>query len=202
MEPLLLFCLPVIGAGIGWFTNFLAVKMLFRPRRPVRILGLTFQGLVPKRQPELAERIGELVEKEFAVPERVAAILTDEESLAQFRELLTEKVDAFVQQRAGAFSGLLTAFVSDERMTQIKNAIVESVMQNIPEAVGAASRRLEERLDIRESVSRRIAGFDLDTLEEITRCVAQRELNHIQVLGGVLGFVIGLVQMGVVWLFL
>ncbi|MEW6358077.1 MAG: DUF445 family protein [Planctomycetota bacterium] len=202
MEWILLFCLPVIGAGIGWFTNFLAVKMLFRPRRAVRIFGLAFQGLVPRRQPELAERIGEIVEAEFAVHERIGAILSDEESMSAFRNMLTDKVDEFLQRHRGAFGGLLTAFVSDERLTQIRDSIVESVMENIPQAVDQASRHLGERLKIRESVARRIAEFDLDKLEEIARRVAHRELRHIEVLGGVLGFSIGLAQMIVVWLFL
>lgn len=199
MEKLFLFCLPVIGALIGWFTNYLAVKMLFRPRRPVRVLGVTIQGLVPKRQPELAERIGEIVEEEFGLHKQIERILNDEEAMDSFRRVLCQKVDAFIAEKKSVFGGIAMAFLSEERLGQIRDAVVESVMAGIPETMAHASRQLEDRLNIREAVTDRIGRFDLDKLEEITRRVAHRELKHIEVLGGVLGFVIGLVQMAVVW---
>lgn len=68
-----LYSLPFVAALIGWFTNFVAVKMLFRPRKAVRILGIRFQGLVPRRQKELAEKIAETVEKKIDLAPRRSA---------------------------------------------------------------------------------------------------------------------------------
>ncbi|NDC78344.1 MAG: DUF445 family protein, partial [Chitinophagia bacterium] len=53
--------IPVISAFIGWVTNWVAIKMLFHPRRPIRFLGLTVQGIFPKRQRQFAERLGRMV---------------------------------------------------------------------------------------------------------------------------------------------
>lgn len=50
-----LYLLPIIGAIIGAFTNYLAIKMLFHPRKP--ILGI--QGLLPKRRKILASKIAD-----------------------------------------------------------------------------------------------------------------------------------------------
>ena len=60
---------PVIGAVIGWFTNWLAIRMLFRPRRPVRILGWTLQGVIPRRHAQLAARIAETVQDRLLTQE-------------------------------------------------------------------------------------------------------------------------------------
>ena len=38
---------PLIGAAIGWFTNFVAIKLLFRPHEPVSIFGFSIQGDYP-----------------------------------------------------------------------------------------------------------------------------------------------------------
>ena len=54
MSPILLL-LPIIAALIGWSTNYLAVKMLFHPRLPLRIMGFSIQGVFPKRQKQLAD---------------------------------------------------------------------------------------------------------------------------------------------------
>ena len=53
----LLFALPVIGALIGWLTNWVAVKMLFHPREPLKLGIVTVQGIFPKRQQALAEKL-------------------------------------------------------------------------------------------------------------------------------------------------
>ena len=60
---------PLIGAAIGWFTNWLAIKMLFRPRKPVKILGWTLQGVIPRRHAQLASRIAETVEDRLLTQE-------------------------------------------------------------------------------------------------------------------------------------
>ena len=55
-----IFILPIIAALIGWATNFVAIKMLFHPQDPKKILGITFQGVFLKTK-AIAERLGELV---------------------------------------------------------------------------------------------------------------------------------------------
>src|SRR3989338_4570246 len=52
-----IFIPPIAGAIIGWFTNYVAIKMLFRPYRPVNLLGYKLQGLIPKRRKEIAAGI-------------------------------------------------------------------------------------------------------------------------------------------------
>ena len=53
--------IPIISALIGWFTNYLAIKSLFRPYKPVRFLGITFQGVLSKRREKLAKKIAKTV---------------------------------------------------------------------------------------------------------------------------------------------
>ena len=57
--------IPMISALIGWLTNRVAIRMLFRPKKPLRILGLKIQGLVPARQKEMAQKFGEVIERDF-----------------------------------------------------------------------------------------------------------------------------------------
>ena len=65
MSLLSIILLPLIAAFIGWFTNWIAIKMLFHPKEPKKILGITFQGIFPKRQRQFAEKLGALVSTEL-----------------------------------------------------------------------------------------------------------------------------------------
>ena len=63
-----------IGALIGGVTNFLAIKMLFRPYNPIYVLGrrLPFTpGLIPKRRDELAEQMGKTVVQHLLTAESI-----------------------------------------------------------------------------------------------------------------------------------
>lgn len=67
---------PLIGAVIGYCTNYIAVKMLFRPRNEIKVLGHTLPftpGAIPKNKPRLAKAIGEVVETTFFGEETVSA---------------------------------------------------------------------------------------------------------------------------------
>ena len=57
----MIYTLPFIAALIGWLTNYIAVKMMFRPKKAVKIGPFTFQGIFPKRHKAFAEKIGALV---------------------------------------------------------------------------------------------------------------------------------------------
>jgi uncharacterized membrane protein YheB (UPF0754 family) len=77
----LLIIIPCISAFIGWITNLVAIKMLFHPRQPVRILGLTIQGIFPKRQMQFAQKLGALVSNELLSFDEIEAKITSEENL-------------------------------------------------------------------------------------------------------------------------
>lgn len=70
----------VVGAIIGGVTNALAIKMLFRPYKPIYIYGkrLPFTpGLIPKRREELAHQLGKMVVEHLLTPEGIRRKLTE-----------------------------------------------------------------------------------------------------------------------------
>ncbi|HCX79706.1 MAG TPA: DUF445 domain-containing protein, partial [Firmicutes bacterium] len=56
---------PLLGGAIGWVTNYLAIKFLFRPRKPWRIGPLVIQGVIPRRRKDLAAAVGQVVATEL-----------------------------------------------------------------------------------------------------------------------------------------
>jgi len=73
MNKLLLYLSPpLIGAIIGYVTNAIAIKMLFRPLYPVKIwkFQLPFTpGILPRERHKLADNIGQMVERELLTEE-------------------------------------------------------------------------------------------------------------------------------------
>ena len=76
---------PVVGAAIGWVTNDIAIRMLFRPLRPVRVLGVRLPltpGIIPKERRSLAVSIGRMVSRELITEEALRGQVHDPRTLA------------------------------------------------------------------------------------------------------------------------
>ena len=71
---------PLIGAFIGYCTNYIAVKMLFHPYKEVKLFGLTLPftpGVIPKNKPRLARAIARAVSDVLLTKEDMAGLITD-----------------------------------------------------------------------------------------------------------------------------
>jgi len=192
--------LPVIAAAIGWGTNHLAVRMLFHPRKERRILGLRIQGVFPKRQQALAEKLGQLVARELFSMEDVRRHLKGEEFVAHVTGVIEAKVDEFLQNNLMEAIPMAAMFLGSDMVDKIKHSLVECLARAVPELGELFIGHLEKNMDVEAVVREKVAAFSSDKLEEILLGIMQREFRFIEGVGAVLGFVIGLAQLGILWL--
>jgi len=96
---------PILGAVIGYVTNAIAIKMLFRPLRPVRVLGLTLPftpGIIPRRRKELAESIGRMVSRELLTEESLGKRLAQPSFMEGLRKQVSLMTDLALTSRLDA----------------------------------------------------------------------------------------------------
>ncbi|MFP4213726.1 MAG: DUF445 domain-containing protein [Desulfohalobiaceae bacterium] len=185
---------PFICAFIGWLTNYLAIKMLFRPRQPVHVLGFTWQGLMPKRQKELAQKLGELVEQELVNHQDIDQALHDPEFQDRLRYLVDVYVQSFIQNKLCAIHPMLASLLQGQILQRIKGLIVHEVEKFIPQMVEHASYELRQRFRFSRIVQEKIESFSMSKLEALVYGMMKTELRFIVFLGAVLGFLIGSLQ--------
>lgn len=95
MEILKMLAAPLIGAVIGYFTNFIAVKMLFFPHHEVYFLGhrVPFTpGAIPKGKPRLAKAVGRVVGTELVTKEDIKAKLLGGDIEARITGAITQEL--------------------------------------------------------------------------------------------------------------
>ena len=192
--------LPVIAAAIGWGTNHLAVRMLFHPREERRILGLRVQGVFPKRQQVLAEKLGQLVARELFSMEDVRRHLQGDEFVAHVTKVIETKVDEFLQNNLMEAIPMAAMFLGSDMVDKIKHVLVDCLARAVPELGELFIGHLEKNMDVEAVVREKVAAFSSDKLEAMLLGIMQREFRFIEGVGAVLGFVIGLVQLGILWL--
>lgn len=187
--------LPIVSALIGWITNYIAVKMLFRPRNPWGIFKI--QGLLPKRQKELAKKIGETVEGKLLSLNDVISKLDEKDLNEKIAPLVRETIDSFVHKKLQQIP-VVGMFLQGDMLSEIKEMLVVETLQSIPKIVSAFGDSLQENVSLKTMVQEKVEQFDLSMLEEIVYDISGTELRAIELMGGVLGFFIGLVQVGIV----
>ena len=188
-----------MGALIGYGTNRLAVGMIFRPIEPRRFLGITFQGLVGRRQPELARSIGGVVGDHLLRREDLEGVL----ETIDLEPMVEQAFAAGLEPKLAEFRRmpLVGALLTDERVGDLRTQAVKGVMEQREILVEGFQEALDEGLDVHRIVEEKVASFPVARLEELIVEVAAKELRAIEVLGGVLGALIGLIQAGLLaWL--
>jgi uncharacterized membrane protein YheB (UPF0754 family) len=186
--------LPVIGAFIGWFTNYLAVKMLFHPREPRRFLGLTIQGVFPRRQAVVAEKLGAVVAEQLITSEEIAQRLASPSARERVRASVLQFLDVAIRERLPAAVPMVAMFLSPQLIETVKGAFSADLDKFIDSSLSEVTTSLTNDLDIREMVRSKVAAFSSDRLEELLVAIMKKEFRFIEVIGGVLGALIGLVQ--------
>ena len=102
--------LPLLGAMIGWWTNRLALWMLFRPYRAISILGWRWQGVIPRRREQLADALARALQEHLLTPEDQRALLEAVEIVTGLSDYeYTEVVKGALKKGQKLVSGLETS---------------------------------------------------------------------------------------------
>ncbi|AAL95414.1 DUF445 family protein [Fusobacterium nucleatum subsp. nucleatum ATCC 23726] len=192
MKQLLVMIL--ISGAIGWITNWVAIKMLFRPHREINFGLFKIQGLIPKRRAEIGTGIAKIVQNELISVKDVISNIDREEFSKRLNKLIDEVLNKNLKRKVKEKFPLLQVFFTDKVAKDIGNAIKGIIMENKEKIFEIFSNYAEENIDFEIIISDKISNFSLDKLEEIITLLAKKELKHIEVIGAVLGMIIGAVQ--------
>jgi len=192
-----LLLLPVIGAVIGWLTNYIAIKMLFKPHHPVKILGFTIQGVLPKRREVFAHNIALTIEKELLSSKDISEILEGSEWENEVEHTVEEIIDNTINAEA-VKKFPLVGLLSDTILTKVKFFMSKEIIKQVDKRKPQLLDKFHSMVNVRELVANKVDAFDIKKLEKIVFSVVERELRHIEITGAVLGFIIGIVQVVVV----
>ena len=189
-----LLVMVLISGAIGWITNWVAIKMLFRPHKEINFGLFKIQGLIPKRRAEIGSGIANIIQNELISVKDVISNIDREEFSKRLNKLIDEVLNKNLKKKVKEKFPFLQVFFTDKVAKDIGNAIKSIIMENQEKIFEIFSNYAEENIDFEVIISDRISNFSLDKLEEIITLLAKKELKHIEVIGAVLGMIIGAVQ--------
>ena len=183
-----------ISATIGWITNWVAIKMLFRPHKEINFGLFKIQGLIPKRRAEIGTGIANIIQNELISVKDVISNIDREEFSKRLNSSIDKVLEKNLKGKVKEKFPVLQMFFSDRMAKDVSNTIKDIIMENQEKIFEIFSNYAEENIDFEIIISDKISNFSLDKLEEIVTLLAKKELKHIEVIGAILGGLIGVAQ--------
>ena len=184
----------LIGALIGWITNYLAIKMLFRPYKEINIFGFKIQGLIPKRKKEIAVNIAETIDRELLSIKDVTSTLDSLDISDEIDLIVDDIVDKKIKVEILEKFPMAALFLNESMINKIKVHVKNSIDENKEHFFEVMVEKLEDKIDFKEIIKEKIEDFSLEEMERIVTDIAKKELKHIEIVGAILGALIGCVQ--------
>lgn len=189
--------IPLAGVIVGWATNWLALNMIFSPKRPVKFGPFTLHGLFIKRQDEVAVDFGLLIAREILNPQNIVNGILKGPSSDRLFALVQRNVKRTMDEYAGLTKPIITMTLGTKRYLEIKDLAVERIMERIPDAMPLIHAYTEEAMDINTMLRTKLSGLTPEEFEGMLRPAFEEDEWQLIALGAVLGFLVGWAQLAI-----
>lgn len=188
--------MPLFGLFTGWFTDWLALKMVFNPKHPTKYLGglITWQGMFLKRRNEVSAEYGRLIAKEVVTPKNIIdAILRGPLSDRLFN-MVQKHVQQTLDEQAGIAKPFVVFAVGSGKYQEMKLLVSEEIIKRLPDTLKNIEQYAEEAMDLENTLAHKMTELTLEEFEGLLRPAFQQDEWILITVGAVLGFLVGEMQ--------
>ncbi|GKY91244.1 hypothetical protein MPSEU_000097000 [Mayamaea pseudoterrestris] len=186
--------LPVAGFIVGWFTNYLALKIIFQPLEPKKVLCWTIQGIFLKRQKEVSAIFARVVITEIMHVKAIwEAILTGPLS-SNFFAMLRAHTLVFTDRLIAEIQPLAVAGLGADTFAQMKEDIAQKVIDSLPSIIDNSYGYTQEALDMENTIRTKMQELEAPEFEGVLHPAFEEDEIQLIALGGILGAIVGYLQ--------
>ncbi len=188
--------LPAGGLVVGYLTNFLALKLIFRPIHPVKVGPFTVQGLFMKRQNEVSEEYARILANDLLTAENIFEFIVESNGMDSIAELCKKQVKQMVDSTTGKTRKTLLKFaVGTGKYERIKHLAAEMLVHALPSSITAMFDYADRSLQIEQTLSAKLKSLSKIEFEDVLHPIFQEDEMILIMVGAVLGAVAGFIQM-------
>lgn len=190
--------MPIFGGLTGWFTDWLALRMVFEPKEPKRYLGLfTWQGLFIKRRKEVAGEYGRLIAQEVLTPAAIIeSILTGPLSDKLFG-MVQRHVERTIDESTGVARPLVVFAYGSARYQEMKSLVAKRLIERLPAALRHVEQYAQDAMNIQNDLSEKMKQLNAEEFEGLLRPAFKQDEWILITVGAVLGAMVGELQVQV-----
>ena len=187
--------MPLFGLFTGWFTDWLALKMVFNPKHPTRYFGIVeWHGLFLKRRQEIAVQYGQLIAKEIVTPKNIIEAILKGPLSDRLFNMVQKLVQKFIDEQAGLARPIVVFAVGSTRYQEMKKTVADRIFQRLPEALAHVESYAGEAMDLERVIGEKMKLLTPEEFEALLRPAFQQDEWILITVGAALGFLVGEMQ--------
>lgn len=187
--------IPLFGLIVGLVSDWLALQMVFLPRKPKRYLGLfPWHGLFFKYRDQFIAGYARDIAREILTPKVIMEALMSGALADRLFAMLRDEIDQAIKDELGVAAPIVTAAIGTRRYNEVRDLVVSRAREVMPQAADQLDSYVTTALDIDNTVVRAFEKLSDDDFEAMIRPVFKDDEWLVVWLGGGLGFVVGELQ--------
>lgn len=188
--------MPLFGLFTGWFTDWLALQMVFNPKYPTQYLGGLFewQGLFLKRRNEVSAEYGRLIAKEIVTPRNIIDAILKGPLSDRLFGMVQKHVQKVVDEQSGIAKPFVVFAVGSSKYQEMKRVVAQEIIQRLPETLRHIEQYAEDAMDLERTLAGKMTELSLEEFENLLHPAFQQDEWILIAVGAALGFIVGEIQ--------
>jgi uncharacterized membrane protein YheB (UPF0754 family) len=187
--------LPLAGLMVGYLTNWLALKLIFKPERERKFLWFRFQGLFIKRQKEVSREYAKIVTSNILTTPKIFEEIIRGNASDKLTDIVNNHVEHAVDEAAGVSGPVIKAAAGKKTWAAIKNIACYRFMEEMPLVIKGTFGYAEEALNLENTLREKMSNLPGPEFVGFLRPVFQEDEIKLILVGAILGGIAGLLQL-------
>jgi uncharacterized membrane protein YheB (UPF0754 family) len=187
--------LPLGGLIVGYLTNWLALKIIFEPKHPTKIMGLTIQGMFLKRQDEVSRVYSEIIEAKLMTSENILQTALRGSGSGQLVELIELHVNDAIDRYIAFMQPYFTLGIGSEAYYKMREMSSDRIFEDAGKYMPYAFEYIKKTLSIADELSLRMKKLSPEEFEGVLRPAYEADEWKLIVTGSLLGMGAGFMQL-------
>lgn len=190
--------LPVGGLLIGYLTNWLALKLIFRPLRPINLGLFKIQGLFLKRQQEVAATYAKLVATKILTTKNIFNAILNGKEKPLLNKIIQKNTEKTIDDIAGSLRTVLQLIAGVRAYKAIKTAATIAFQKVLPQMISKTFDYTDEAIDMENTLNEKMGNLSPEAFEGFLHPVFEADELKLLLVGGILGMFAGFLQLLVI----
>ena len=187
--------LPVAGVAVGFVTNWLALKLIFKPQQPWRIGNFHIQGLFIKRQKEVSAEYAAIIAGQILTSPKIFDDIFFGSKSGVVSKLIKKHIAKVVDMTAGSSKELIQLITGSKKYKIIKNIAYSSFMEDLRVIISRVFNYAEEALDLENTLREKMQALPPLEFAGFLHPIFEEDEWKLITVGAILGGLAGLAQL-------
>ena len=187
--------LPLGGLLVGYATNWIAIKIIFEPKHPIKFMGLTIQGMFLKRQKEVSRVYSDIIEKRLLSSENITHALLHGPGSDRLLELIELHVNDSIDRYISLAQPYFVLGVGSDGYYKMKELAIKRIFEDSEKYLIYAHQYATSALRVADDLCEKMESLSPEEFEGVLRPAYQQDEWKLIVVGAILGMCAGFIQL-------